>query len=131
MRRLRSPPLRFLSSGGAGEAVAALAQAEFDEFRVDAALAFARRREVRAADGGGEVDVLLDGEEGVEGVLVGDVGDVGGQDVVEVLVEREAVEEDRAAHGLQVAGEHAEQGALAAAARAHDADHLAALGAEA
>ena len=111
--------------GGASSAVAALAQPELVEAQVGALFSL-RVSQVRAADRRGEIDVLLHREERVEGVLVGDVGNVG-PDVVEVLVERVTVDVDDPGVRALVAGEGAQQRALAAAARADDADHLAAL----
>ena len=69
--------------------------------------------------------IFLDGELLVEGVVLRDVGDVAAQGV-EFVVERTAVEHDAAAVGPVLPGDGLEQRALAAAARAHDADHLAA-----
>ena len=112
----------------ADDGVAALVEAEFDELAVDAPGAFAAG-EVRRTQRRREGQVFLDGQLFVEGVVLRDVGDVAAQ-FVEVVVEGAAVEDDLAAVGPVLPGDGAQERALAAAARAHDADHLAARGGE-
>ena len=85
---------------------------------------------MRRADGGGELEVFLDRQVLVESVVLRDVTDVA-LERVEVFVERLAVEQDLAAGRLQLAAERAHERAFARAARAHDADHLAAIEGEA
>ena len=115
-------------NGVSGEAMATFVKAEFDEFGVGASFAFGIG-EVGRAQGGSEVDIFLDGEEGVEGVFVGDVCDIGGKEGV-VLVEGEAIEPDLTAAGAKLAAEGAQERGFAAATGAHDADRFAAHGGE-
>ena len=77
-------------------------------------------------DRGGELQVLLDGQLLVEGVVLRDVGDVL-EEGVEIPVEGSLVEQHLSRYRLELTGQRAQQGALPAAARPHDADHLAPL----
>ena len=114
---------------GPDHAVAAFVQAQFGQFPVDAPVPLAAR-EVGRADGRGKLEVFPDGQVFVECVELRDVGDVL-LERVEIFVKGEVVEEHVAAHRRELAGQGAQQTALAATARAHDTNHLAPRGGEA
>ena len=103
--------------------VAAFTQAELDEFALDAPGAVPAG-EMGGADGGGELEVFLDGEVLVEGVVLGDVRNEAFE-FVELRVEGLAVEQDLALAGLELSGDGPHERGFAAAAGAHHADHLA------
>lgn len=92
----------------AGEAVADFVEAEFDEFGIDAAAALANG-EVGCAYGGGGVEVFFDGEEGIECLVLGDEGDVGGE-VFVFGIEVDSVEVDATLAGFDLAAEGFEKG---------------------
>ena len=125
LSRLRSPPLSVFFTGAADHAVAPFAQTEFDQLALEAPSAIAAGK-VRGTNGGGEFQIFVDGQVFIEGVVLRDVADVA-LELVEVRVERLAVEQDLAAGRLELAGEHPQQRALAATARAHHANQLAAV----
>ena len=105
--------------------VAALVQAKFSKFAVDAAQSFAAGK-MRRAEGRGEVQIFLDGEVFVERVVLRNVGDVFAQRFA-IRVERAPVEKDISLDRLKLAGESAHQRALSTSAGAHHADHLPSL----
>src|SRR4029077_9537028 len=67
--------------------------------------------------------VFADGEMFVERVLLGHITDIVFQSV-EILIERLSVEEDLAAGGLKLPGQHSHERAFSRAARAHHANQL-------
>src|SRR4051794_37132474 len=79
-----------------------------------------------SADGGREFQVFANRQVLVESILLGHITDVAFE-VVEIVVERALIQQNMAAARLQLPTENLEQGALARAARAHDADELAAV----
>ena len=81
---------------------------------------------MRRAKGRGEVQIFLDGEVLIERVVLRNVSDVFAQGVA-IGVKRAAVEEDVSLGGLKLPGQSAHERALAASARAHHANHFAAL----
>ena len=103
----------------------AFVQAEFSEFAIDAAQAFATA-EVRGADGGRVFQIFFDGEVFVEGIVLRNVGHVFPQGFV-IFVERAFVEKDTALGWAELAREGAQKRAFAAAAGTHHTDHLATL----
>ena len=124
LSRLRSPPLRYFCCGVPARRWRSLIEAEFDELGVHALAAFLDGK-VRAAHSDGVVEVFLDPKEGIERILLRDVGDVRAE-ILRVAVEREVVHQHVTVGGLELTREQAQQRALAAAAGPHDADHLAA-----
>ena len=113
-----------LAARVAGQAVAPFLQPEFGELGLDPAETLGAG-EMGGADGGGGGDVLLDGEQRVEALLVGHEGDVGAQGRA-TFAQGDAVEGHGPLGGAELARQDAQQGGFAAPARAHDADHLAA-----
>ena len=113
----------------ASKAVTQVGQAEFCEFGIHA-LAPLLGFQMRAAYRHGEVEVFLHLEQGIKGILLRDIGDVGSE-IVEVVIQREAVHQHLATFGFELSAKNAQQSALAAATGAHDADHLATAGDEA
>ena len=111
--------------GVSNDKIPAFIESELGQFAVDPAEAFPAR-EVGGPDRGGEVEVFLDREVFVERVVLGDVGHVFPQRIV-IGVERPVIEKDVSLVGRKLAGERAEERAFPAPARAHDANHLAAL----
>ena len=114
-----------LAVGIADDFPAALVEAELGDLAVDASLAFTARK-VRRADRRGKLQVFLDRELFVEGVVLRDVGDVL-EESLEVAVERALVEQHLAGDRLELAGQGTQQGALSTTTRSHDADHFTAL----
>ena len=108
--------------------LATFVQTEFGKFTIDTALTFASR-EMRGADGRGEAEILLDRQLFIEGVVLRDVGDVL-KERIKVLIEGALIELHLAGDGRELAGQGAEEGALAATTRSHDTDHLAAINRE-
>ena len=125
LSRLRSPPLSVFFTGLPTMLSRRSLKPSSSSLRVEPPRAIAPR-EMRRADGGGELQVFLDRQVLVEGVLLRDVADVA-LERVEILVERLAVEQDLALGRLELSAEHAHERALARAARAHHADELAAV----
>ena len=107
------------------DVVASLVETKLRQLAIDAAQAIPAGK-VRRAKGRGEVQIFLDGEVFVERVMLGDVSDVFAQGVP-IGVKRTAVEEDVSLGGLKLPGDGAHERALAASARAHHANHFAAL----
>src|SRR6266404_7448207 len=79
---------------------------------------------MRRTNRGRELQILADGQMLVERVFLRNVADVFFE-LVQVRIERTAIQENLAASRLKLSGEHSEQRAFARTARAHHADQLA------
>ena len=104
LRRFRSPPLNVLLLRAAHYCVAAFAETELDQLCLQTPGAIAPRQ-VRRANRRRKLQVLADGEMLVESVLLRHVTDVV-LEHVEVRIKRLSVEENLAAGGLELAGQH-------------------------
>ena len=89
-----------------------------------------RRTEVRVPHGGGGVEVFADSQERIERILMWAKRNVRPEET-QMVIECEAIEFDGAFAWFEVPGEHAQEGAFAAAAWPHHADHFAAAHREA
>src|SRR6266849_2581278 len=81
---------------------------------------------MRRANRGSELQVLTNREMLIEGVLLRDVADVAFE-LIEIGIERLAIEQDLTTGWFELTAEHFEQRAFAATARTHDADEFAAI----
>ncbi len=109
---------------GADHGVAAFAQSELDQLRFQPSHAIPARQ-VRRTNRRRELQVFADGQVLIERVFLRDVADVS-LELVEVRIKRAAVQINLAAARLKLARQYAQQRALAATARAHHANQLAA-----
>ena len=110
---------------GSHHIVAAFVEAEFRKLAVNAAKSRSAG-EVGCSERCREVQVLLDSEVLVKGVVLRDVGDVFAK-CFSICVKRASVKEDIALGRWKLPGNGAHQGALPAAAGPHDANHFSSL----
>ena len=109
--------------------VTQIGQAKFRQLRIHTFASFLGFQ-MRTAHGHREIQIFLYLQQRIKGILLRNVSDVG-REIVQVVIQREAVHQHFAALGFELPAENAQQRALAATAGPHDADHLTTPGDEA